>query len=184
MKQKRSLFLVLAALALLAATWSTLLLINNQRQQTLDQRVLNVAAQLKCLVCQGESVAASPSQLAQQMRVIIREQLQGGKSEQEVITYFVHNYGEQIAWSPRWQGFSLLAWLVPIAFVLGGILLMLFVLREWRAAPPTPAIHGGGRASSPDDTVSDPTLERYRAQLEAELAGDDPLFRRYKPEAR
>ena len=136
MKQRQPLFLLLALLAVIAAIWSFMIL-TAARNETLDQRVHDVASQLKCPVCQGESVADSPSTISQQMRAVIRQQLQSGKSEQEVIQYFVDRYGEQIVWSPPWQGFTLLAWLVPIALLLVGALLLFTVLRSWRTAPVT-----------------------------------------------
>src|SRR5947208_16271061 len=77
MKQRRTLMLTLAVAAIVVATWSYVFL-HNSAQQTLDQRVHDVGAQLKCPICQGESVADSPSQLAQQMRGVIRQQLQSG----------------------------------------------------------------------------------------------------------
>src|SRR5579871_3868562 len=117
MKPHRPFLIALFAIALIAAVWSMLLIVA-PGQQTLDARTQRVASQLKCLICQGESVADSPSTLAQQMRVAIRQQLQAGRSEQDVIQYFVQPYGDQILWSPPWQGFSLLIWLVPIAFLL------------------------------------------------------------------
>src|SRR5436190_3054991 len=83
-----ALLLILAALAVMAAVWSILLIVK-PKQETLDQRVQYVASQLKCPVCQGESVADSQVAIAQQMRQIIREQLQSGKSEQDVVQYFV-----------------------------------------------------------------------------------------------
>src|SRR2546429_4282154 len=130
MKNRRPLLIVIASISILAAIWSYILLSQPPRQ-TLDQRVPGVASQLKCLVCQGESVADSPATLSQQMRGIIRQQLQSGKSEQEVIQYFESRYGDRILWSPPWQGFTALAWLVPIALLLGGTLLLFFVLRGW-----------------------------------------------------
>jgi cytochrome c-type biogenesis protein CcmH len=177
MKSRLSLLIVLVALAVIAAVWSALWIIAPGRQ-TLDGRVQRVASQLKCLVCQGESVADSPSALAQQMRVSIRQQLQSGRSEQDVIQYFEQRYGDQIVWSPPWRGFSLLAWLVPLAFLLCGIGLVTLLLREWRknivgTAPvrTVPLQHRTAERQSLDDD-----LERYRAQLEAELAEDDVLF--------
>src|SRR5229473_6404511 len=119
MKKQRALLLVIAVVVMLAAIWAYVLLVT-PAQESLDQRVHDVASQLKCPVCQGESVADSPSTISQQMRAVIRQQLQSGKSEQEVIQYFVDRYGEQIVWSPPWQGFTLLAWLVPIALLLVG----------------------------------------------------------------
>src|SRR5438093_10225890 len=116
MKQQRLLLIFIAVVAIVAATWSYVFLQNPPRQ-TLDQRVQHIASQLKCPICQGESVADSPSQLAQQMRGVIRRQLQEGKSEQDIIRYFQTSYGDQIVWLPPWQGFTLLAWLVPIGLL-------------------------------------------------------------------
>ena len=172
MKQRQPLFLLLALLAVIAAIWSFMILAD-ARNETLDQRVHDVASQLKCPVCQGESVADSPATISQQMRAVIRQQLQSGKSEQEVIQYFVDRYGEQIVWSPPWQGFTLLAWLVPIALLLVGAFLLFTVLRSWRTAPfirPT----GDDNAELADIDAAD--LERYRAQIEDELAASDPIF--------
>ena len=174
MKQRRSLrpfLFVLALVAVVVAIWSFVLL-SAPPTETLDVRVQDVASQLKCPICQGESVASSPSLLAQQMRADIRQRLQSGQSEQEVISYYVSRYGQQIVWSPQWQGFSLLAWLVPIVFLLGGALLLFFILRDW---------HRMARSnSSEEDTelanLDDDDLKRYQAQLERELAMDDPLF--------
>src|SRR3989475_7709338 len=172
MRQRRPLILVLAVASIVAATWFYVFL-HNPAQQTLDQRVHDVASQLKCPICQGESVADSPSLLAQQMRGVIRQQLQSGKSEQEVIQYFQDRYGSQIVWSPPWQGFALLAWLVPIALLLGGALMLFFILRGWhRMARSSPT----GEDDPELANVDEAELKRYRAQLERELAADDPLF--------
>jgi cytochrome c-type biogenesis protein CcmH len=184
MRRRLPLFLVLTALALVAATWS-MLLIAAPKQQTLDQRVQGVASQLKCVVCQGESVADSQAGLAQEMRLVIREQLQQGKSDQEVLQYFVQRYGEDIIWSPPWQGFSLLVWLVPILFWLGGAALLLFLFREWRAmATRRQSEVVEKREEQTVEETIEPDLERYRTQLEAELAAEDVLFRRSGLEAR
>src|SRR5215469_5087674 len=161
MKQKRSLFLVLALVAITGAIWSSMIL-NTARNETLDQRVQDVASQLKCPICQGESVANSPSQLAQEMRGVIRQQLQAGKSEQQVIQYFVDRYGSQIVWSPPWQGFTLLAWLVPIALLLGGAVLLLMILRDWHTAPRVRTNDDDADLAGIDETE----LQRYRAQIE------------------
>ena len=162
------------------AVWSTLLIVK-PKQETLDQRVQNVASQLKCPVCQGESVADSQATIAQQMRQVIREQLQSGKSEQEVVQYFIRSYGDQIVWLPPWQGFSLLIWLVPIVFFLGGAVLVYVILYEWRASGVTVEKNV---CVSEDEISLDADLERYRAQLEAELAEEDPLFRHPRTEVK
>lgn len=166
----------LLLVAVIALVW-WLVYLSHPRAATLDQRVAEVASQLRCPVCQGESVQDSPSELAQQMRAVIRQQLQEGRSEQQVIQYFVDRYGETILWNPPRQGFSLLVWLIPPLTLLGGAMLIGFVLHEWRQrrpAQPDPARTEIGPA--PVDLVPDEELERYRAELEAELAADDPLF--------
>lgn len=169
--QRRPLFIALAVLAIVGAVWSYVFL-QNPPQPSLDQRVHDVASQLRCPICQGESVADSPSQLAQQMRGVIRQQLQSGKSEQEVIQYFRTSYGDQIVWSPPWQGFTLLAWLVPIGLLLAGIILLFFVLRDWRALAPASSTASDAELASVDEV----DLAFYRVQLEQELAADDPIF--------
>ena len=171
MKKRRPLLIVIASISILAAIWSYVLL-SQPPQQTLDQRVHDVASQLKCLVCQGESVADSPALLSQQMRSIIRQQLQSGKSEQEVIQYFQERYGDRILLSPPPQGFTLLAWIVPIAILIGGAVLLFFILRRWQTTAKTTLRTGNPLVEDADQT----DLERFEAQLAQELAADDPLF--------
>ncbi len=175
--QRRPQLLVLAVLLMIVAIWSAMY-IRTATQKTLDQRVHEVGSQLKCPICQNESVADSPSSLAQQMRMVIRQQLQEGKSEQEVVQYFESSYGEKIINTPPWQGFYLLVWLVPIALLLSGVVLVWLTLRDWSsqtvpATSTTTAIASAGDAAPDED---DDELAPYRRQLERELAEEDPLF--------
>ncbi len=177
MKKRRALLLIIAIVMILAAIWSYVLLVAPV-PESLDQRVHDVASQLKCPVCQGESVADSPSTISQQMRAVIRQQLQQGQSEQQIIQYFVSRYGNNILWSPPKQGFTILAWVIPIAILLCGALLLVLVMRGWLA---------GARTMKPSEEDEDATLEaqqdagelqQFQTQLEQELAEDDPLFAR------
>ena len=180
MRRRRSLFALLAVAAIIGSIWSYVFLVT-PRQQTLDQRVYDVASQLKCLVCQGESVADSPATLSQQMRGIIRQQLQSGKAEQEGLQYFESRYGERILGSPPWQGFTLLAWLVPVALLLGGTVLLCIVLRDWptrSAKGPAEENEGAGL-----EDMDEKDMEYYRQQLEQELAAEDSIFARRGTEA-
>jgi cytochrome c-type biogenesis protein CcmH len=173
---------MLAVLAMIGAIWSFLLL-TSSLHRTLDQQVRNVGLQLKCPVCQGESVADSTSSIAQGMRANIREQLQAGKSEQKVIQFFADHYGAQIVWSPPWQGLALLAWLVPIALLLGGALLILLLARDWRK---NSHVSMKGVTAVEDERelagMDEAEYERYRVRLEQELADDDPLFTQRRTE--
>jgi cytochrome c-type biogenesis protein CcmH len=108
-----------------------------------DERVVHdVAAQLRCVVCQNLSVADSPSETANQMRQIIRERLAAGESPEQVRAYFVQKYGQWILLSPPKEGFNLLVWVVPFAALGAGLVLVVVVLRRWSrrpaAVPPMP----------------------------------------------
>jgi cytochrome c-type biogenesis protein CcmH len=185
LSQRRPLYLCLAALAIMVAVWLWLAFAV-PRPETLDQQVRDVASQLRCPVCQGESVADAPSTLAQQMRSVIRAQLASGKSKQQVIQYFLSRYSAQdIVWSPPWQGFTLLAWLVPIVLLLAGLVLLVFIWRDWRLQSLQSAIlssdlQGETSPVAEDDSPTD-GLAQYRARLEQELAEDDVLFRPIRP---
>ncbi len=96
-----------------------------------EETVRQIAAQLRCVVCQNLSVADSPSEMANQMRGIIRERLQGGDTAEQVMAYFVDKYGEWILLSPRPRGFNLLVWTLPFAGIGGGLLVILMLTRRW-----------------------------------------------------
>ncbi|HEV2582347.1 MAG TPA: cytochrome c-type biogenesis protein [Ktedonobacteraceae bacterium] len=169
-------FAAIVIVALLAAIW-WFMLFATPPQETLDQRVYDVASQLKCPVCQGESVANSPALISQQMRALIRQQLQSGMTEQQSIQYFRSRYGDRILWSPPQQGFTLLAWLVPPAVLLLGALLVFFVLRNWGRT------RRAAQTRSSEELVDQHELEQFQAQYERELAAEDALFARQSKEA-
>jgi cytochrome c-type biogenesis protein CcmH len=100
-----------------------------------EDAVHDVAAQLRCVVCQSLSVADSPSETAHQMKDIIRERLAAGESPEQVRAYFVEKYGNWILLSPPRQGFSLLVWVVPFAGLGLGLVLVLLVVRRWSRRP-------------------------------------------------
>ena len=99
----------------------------------LEARTSAVAAQLRCPVCQGLSIQDSPSELAQSMRSLVRDQLAQGKTPEQVKAYFVSKYGEWILLSPAPHGFNLLAYAVPVLVVLGGGALIVLAVRRWTA---------------------------------------------------
>jgi cytochrome c-type biogenesis protein CcmH len=101
----------------------------------LEEQVKRLSAELRCPVCQGLSLQDSPSELAQQMRAVIRDQLASGRSEDEVRQYFVDKYGTWILLEPEREGFSLLVWLLPAGLLFGGGVLIYVVLRKWTRAP-------------------------------------------------
>jgi len=102
-----------------------------------EDAVHDVAAQLRCVVCQSLSVADSPSETAHQMKAIIRERLAAGESPEQVKAYFVEKYGTWILLSPPRQGFNLLVWIVPFAGLAVGLALVLILIRRWSRRPAT-----------------------------------------------
>ncbi len=101
----------------------------------LEARTSAVAAQLRCPVCQGLSIQDSPSELAQSMRSLVRDQLAQGKSPEQVKAYFVSKYGEWILLSPAPHGFNLLAYAIPVLMVLGGGAFIAVAVRRWTSSP-------------------------------------------------
>lgn len=99
-----------------------------------DTRAL--AAELRCVVCQGLSLQDSPSPLAQEMRAVIAEQLAAGSSREEVKAYFVEKYGEWVLLEPTASGFNLIVYVVPVLLLLGGAAFVFFTARKWTRRPP------------------------------------------------
>ena len=106
-----------------------------------EETVHEVAAQLRCVVCQSLSVADSPSETAHQMKAIIRERLAAGDSPEQVTAYFVERYGLWILLAPPRHGFNLLVWVVPFVGLAAGLVLVLVLARRWsRRAASAPEI--------------------------------------------
>lgn len=101
----------------------------------LDARAADIAAQLRCPVCTGQSVLESNSPIAQEMQEVVRERLAAGASEAEVLEYFRGSYGDWIILRPRATGWSLLVYVLPAVVLIAGGVWLFFVLRRWSAAP-------------------------------------------------
>ena len=99
----------------------------------LDRRTAAVAATLRCPVCQGESIQESPSELAQQMRSVVRDRLRAGETPDQVRAYFVSKYGEWILLEPAMTGLNILLYLFPVLLVIGGLALVAVLVRRWTA---------------------------------------------------
>lgn len=103
----------------------------------LEALTRKVAAELRCPVCQGLSLADSPSELALEMKDVVRSQLAAGRTPAEVKSYFVGKYGEWILLEPPRRGVNLLAYALPAIAVVGGFAVIWLALRKWTsgAAP-------------------------------------------------
>ncbi len=97
----------------------------------LEARTSAVAATLRCPVCQGESIQDSPSELAQQMRAVVRERLRAGESPEEIKAYFASRYGEWILLEPKMTGLNIVLYILPVVLVIGGLILVVALVRKW-----------------------------------------------------
>jgi cytochrome c-type biogenesis protein CcmH len=97
----------------------------------IDRQTREISSKLRCVVCQGLSLQDSPSQLAQEMRAIVREKLEEGMAPDEVKAYFVEKYGEWVLLQPEPRGFNLLVYILPIAILFGGAGFVFLKARSW-----------------------------------------------------
>jgi cytochrome c-type biogenesis protein CcmH len=109
------------------------------QEDPLDRAVLEIAKDLRCAVCQNQPVAESNSDLAQDMRQIIREQLVAGKSRAEIVDYFVARYGDYVLMKPPTERAGLLLWIAPPLLLVTLALLGWAFLRQRSQLPARPA---------------------------------------------
>jgi cytochrome c-type biogenesis protein CcmH len=93
----------------------------NADDPVIEQRLVDLADDLRCLVCQNESLAGSRAELAEDLRAEIREQMKAGKSDKEVIEYLTTRYGDFVLYRPPFKPVTWLLWLGPLLFLgIGG----------------------------------------------------------------
>ena len=97
----------------------------------IEQRMRALTEQLRCLVCQNETLADSRADLAEDLRKQIREQMKAGKSDKEIIAYLTDRYGDFVLYKPPVKATTYLLWFGPFVFLIGGtIILYRFVRRR------------------------------------------------------
>ena len=96
------------------------------KDPALEHRARALSAQLRCLVCQNQSIDDSDAPLAKDLRTLVREQLSAGKSDEEIMAFVVARYGEFVLLKPRLTPGTILLWGTPFAVLLiaGGALLL------------------------------------------------------------
>lgn len=126
-----------------------------------EARVQHLAKELRCAVCQGLSIADSPAAMARSQLGMVRELVSQGKSDSEIRQYFVARYGEWVLLEPPARGVAWLAWALPIAFVLGGVGLVVWLATRGSRPPPPPL----AAANAKED--ADPYLAAVRRGVES-----------------
>ena len=103
----------------------------------LEQRARDISQHLRCLVCQNQSIDDSNADLARDLRILVRERLVAGDSNDEVIAYIVDRYGEFVLLKPPVKDETLALWLGPFALlVLGALAIALYYARRAGKSPP------------------------------------------------
>ncbi len=106
----------------------------NAEDPEIEQRMVRLAEDLRCLVCQNESLAGSHAELAEDLRREIRAQMKAGKNDKEVIAYLTERYGDFVLYRPPFKPVTYLLWLGPVLFLAIGGGAWILTLRRRRAA--------------------------------------------------
>jgi cytochrome c-type biogenesis protein CcmH len=96
----------------------------------LEARARALSAQLRCMVCQNQSIDDSNAELAKDLRVLVRERIKDGDSDEAVIDYVVSRYGEFVLLNPRFETKTLLLWGAPFVLLLAGVTAMAVAVRR------------------------------------------------------
>ncbi len=128
--------------------------------EELDRVTNEVSSRMRCPVCQGLSVADSPTPSAVAMKEEVRQFLAAGYTDTQILTYFEQSYGEFIRLEPKATGFNLLVWILPIAALLAGLAV---VIRRV-SRPDSSDAQGDASPSAESD------LETYLEQVRREVS--------------
>lgn len=160
MTRTRTLSLALATLLALVA----LLPFAHAQEMMLDPRVFDIGRLLRCPTCVAESVSESSAPIAREMRQIIQEQLDEGRTQAEILAFFQDRYGDWILLDPPRTGALLWVWLLPVIVAVGGLVSAVVMMRRWQNAAASISTAG----VDPED------LERVRAALRAAETPSNP----------
>ena len=96
----------------------------------LEKKMLRIAAELRCLVCQNQTIADSNADLAVDLREQVRRMLKQGQSEEQIVRYMTDRYGDFVLYRPPVKGSTLLLWFGPAVLLVGGLAVLIIVLRR------------------------------------------------------
>ncbi|MGP0091585.1 MAG: cytochrome c-type biogenesis protein [Xanthobacteraceae bacterium] len=108
---------------------------------TLEARARALSRELRCMVCQNQSIDDSDAPLARELRILVRDQIKTGASDQQVLDFLVARYGEFVLLRPRFAPHTALLWLVtPFALISGAIVLIAVGRRRTRTSADAPQL--------------------------------------------
>ena len=155
--------LLLLAVTILAGLWvvSVAYAQGEGPVKVTDNDVLRVAKNLYCPVCPNTPLDVCETKACEDWRAQIRDQLSQGWTDQQVIDYFVAQYGERVLAEPQRKGFTSLVWLLPVIMALLGLWVVYEVLKNWRKQKPVQAV------ANPAPQISDETLKKIEREIRA-----------------
>ena len=131
---------LLLAVSLLAAAPATAVQPDEVLQDpALEARARAISANLRCLVCQNQSIDDSDAPLAKDLRLLVRERLKAGDSDPEIVDFVVARYGEFVLLKPRLTPHTLILWFATPALFLAALAAIALALRRRRSAAAAPA---------------------------------------------
>ncbi len=136
---KKMLACMAALLMLASPAWSGEARPNAENPE-IEARMNNLAEDLRCLVCQNESLAGSHAELAEDLRREIRDQMKQGKNDKEVIDYLTTRYGDFVLYRPPFKPVTFLLWGGPVLFLGIGIIVWYVSLKRRRAMQDTQVV--------------------------------------------
>jgi len=104
----------------------------------LEARARTLSRELRCMVCQNQSIDDSDAPLARDLRVLVRERLTKGDSDEQVIDFLVSRYGEFVLLKPTFEWHTAILWLTPLLALVAGAIAMLAAIRRRREGAPPP----------------------------------------------
>jgi cytochrome c-type biogenesis protein CcmH len=137
----------------------------------LEQRTHEVAGLLRCPVCQGLSVADSPSTMATNMRSQVRDLVAAGYDQEQILAYFERSYGEFVRLQPPLRGVNWLVWLAPLLGLLGGGAVVWWALRRPRVGGESAAAADSASVPGPDELPDDPELASFVLRIRERAYG-------------
>ena len=121
-----------------------------------EARLKNLGEELRCLVCQNQTIADSNAPLALDLRNQIRVQVKHGKSDDEIRAYMTQRYGDFVLYKPPFKATTAVLWIGPFALVAVGVLVFLFLVRRRKPAADAPVTQRRGEIAALLEETEDP----------------------------
>lgn len=161
---------ILTAIAL-ALAFVTVTACITEDDLTLDQRHRQLSEELMCPVCDGQTIDQSSAAISEDMKSVIWQQLDEGRSNVEIRQYFVDRYGEAVLAAPTGSGLNITVWTLPLVVTIAGLAIVGAAYLRMRIPKASATDHDSGGQLDGDDSAgdTDPALNPYLERVDAEL---------------